>query len=105
LDTVCRIAENQFAVITHFANIEHCTVGCYRRIHDGINLKAFKTTAGFVSVQAGTSVCAVANIAPLPTAQQVEKLAFRQLQFAYDTSSISVRRWHDIAQEIKEAAP
>lgn len=99
LDTVCRIAENQFVIVSQFPHIDNCTTTCYRRIHDGINLKAFKTTAGFVSVQAGTSVCATSSNGEQPTAQQVEKAALRYLQYAFDTGTIVVKRWSDIAQE------
>ena len=36
LDALCRISEDQYAVIAHFAHIDYCTSGSYRRIHDGI---------------------------------------------------------------------
>ncbi len=100
MDFACRISEHQYAVITHFSSLEHCTVSCFRRIHEGISLKAFKTTAGFVSVQAGTSVCATDNQDPMPTAHQMEKAVFKKLHLAYETNSIFVTRWFDVADEI-----
>ena len=93
LDTVCRVSESQFAVIAHFNNIDHCTSSCYRRIHDGINLKAFKTTAGFISAQAGTSVCAISNEQTYPKAQDVERSALNKLQYSYNTGTISIHHW------------
>ena len=100
LDTVCRVSESQFAVIASFGNIDHCTTSCYRRIHDGINLKAFKTTAGFVSVQAGTSVVAVSSEQTPPKAQEVERSALNKLQYSYDTGTISIYRWKSTPQEM-----
>ncbi len=100
LDAACRISENQFSVVTHFNSLDHCTTSCFRRVHDGISLKAFKTTAGFISVQAGTSVCAADNQEPMPTAQQLEKAVHRKLHYAYDTGGIFVTRWLEIADEI-----
>jgi PleD family two-component response regulator len=100
IDAACRISENQFAVITHFNSLDHCTTGCFRRIHDGISLKAFKTTAGFVSVQAGTSVCAADNRNPMPSAEQMEKAVLRKLHYAYETSGLVVARWPEIASEM-----
>ncbi len=97
LDTVCRVAENQFAIISQFSQLDHCSPACYRRIHDGINLKAFKTSAGFVSVQAGTSVCAYGSGSEQPTAEQMEKVVKDQLQYAYDTGTIAVKHWHEVA--------
>lgn len=99
LDTVCRISESQFAVVAHFNNIDHCTSSCYRRIHDGISLKAFKTTAGFISIQAGTSVCAVNSEQTLPKAQDVERSALNKLQYSYDTGTISIHRWKSEPKE------
>jgi len=104
LDTVCRVAENQFAIISQFSHIDHCSPACYRRIHDGINLKAFKTSAGFVSVQAGTSVCATGHTSELPTVQQMEKAAGQYLQYAYETGTISVKHWPEIAREFQVSA-
>lgn len=97
LDTVCRLAEDRYAIIIQFKDIEQCTPSSLRRIQDGVNLKAFKTTAGFVSVQAGTSVCAVNNQTDRPSAEQVEHLCVQQLPKAYETGLITLTRWHEAA--------
>src|SRR5690606_272049 len=104
LDTVCRVAENQFAIISQFSHIDHCSPACYRRIHDGINLKAFKTSAGFVSVQAGTSVCAFASGSEQPSVEQEEQATQHHLQYAYDTGTISVKNWHELARKGQQAS-
>ncbi|MCP5160146.1 MAG: response regulator [Hahellaceae bacterium] len=104
LDALCRVGENQFAVVAHFAHVDHCTTGCFKRIHDGINLKAFKTTAGFVSIQAGTSICAVDDSHGMPKAEDIEKLALKRLQYAYETGTISITRWKGNETVDKEAS-
>jgi len=93
LDALSRIGDNQFAVIAHFSHIDYCTSSCFKRIHDGINLKAFKTTAGFISIQAGTSVCAIDDSHGSPRAEDIEKIALKRLQYAYETGTISITRW------------
>lgn len=94
LDAVCRISENQYVVVSHFADIEHCTVNCYRRIHDGISIKAFKTTKGFVTVAAGTAVIATAHRPQMPQPQDIERKALKMLQHAFDTSTITIETWN-----------
>lgn len=102
LDTICRIADNQFVVISHFGSIDHCTLGCYRRIQDGINLKAFKTTAGFISVQASTSVLAIPHATPMPTTKQIDQAAHRYLNYAFETGTMVIKRWQEVVQEQAE---
>lgn len=93
MDSVCRVGENQYVVIAHFQDVDNCTPGAYRRIHEGINYKAFKTSAGFISIVAGSSVCAVKGNQDLPENKEVEGLALSKLQYAYDTGTISVALW------------
>ncbi|PIE44143.1 MAG: diguanylate cyclase [Gammaproteobacteria bacterium] len=100
LDAACRISEHQYVVIAHFCSLDDCTTSCFRRIHRGISLKAFKTTSGFISIQTGTSVCAADNQEPMPSAQQMETAAFKKIHFAYSTNSVFVSHWLEVADEI-----
>jgi PleD family two-component response regulator len=101
LDAISRIAENQFAVVMNFENVDHCTSSCFRRIHDGISLKAFKTSASFISVHTGTSVCAIENNEHMPSASEIEEVSLKNLQYSYETGSISLTRWTSEAQKAK----
>lgn len=92
LDTVCRIAQNQFVVITLFQSLEHCTTQCFRRIHEGINLKAFKTSSGFVSISAGTGVVALDASQQIPGPRDVEQQAIGQLKNSQETGTLSILR-------------
>lgn len=93
MDNLCRIDENQFAIVAQFSSIDHCTLSCYKRIHDGINHKAFRTSAGYISVKAGTSVCTIDGRSTLPAATEIENSCKQQLLSAYETDTITISRW------------
>ena len=57
LDIITRISINEFAIITTHNKIEQCQPSHFRRIFDGINLKAYKTSAGYISIQASIGLC------------------------------------------------
>ena len=92
LDVVTRISPNQFAIITHQPDLAHCSGSHYRRLHDGINLKAFKTTAGFLSVKVLLTLAACDADSMPPDAESLMSLAQAQIPKAAETSTIvSVR--------------
>ncbi len=93
LDTLCRISENQYAVLAHFSHIDYCTTGSYRRIHDGINLKSFKTLSGYISVNAASCVCTVDDRAEAPQPENIERSCQALVQQAMNTGTIVITRW------------
>ncbi len=102
MDTICRITEDQFVIISRFKTLDDCTISCFRRISDGISLKAFKTSSGFISVQAGASVCAIDGSLAIPDAGTVEKFALQKLQYAIETGTISVNLWPEVIREVEQ---
>jgi len=99
LDTLCRIAEDQFVVISNFTAIEECSPACFKRFHDGINYTAFKTSTGFISVQASISSCAADNSAKTPDAQQLEKITLKKLQQAHISGTPEINWWPGLLAE------
>ncbi|MFT6029671.1 MAG: sigma-B regulation protein RsbU (phosphoserine phosphatase) [Oleiphilaceae bacterium] len=93
LDSLCRISEAQYAVIAHFTSVDHCTTGSYRRIHDGINLKSFKTLSGYISVNAASNVCTIDDQASSTNVADIELHCQRQVQQAINTGTIVISRW------------
>ena len=93
LDTLCRIAENQYAVLAHFPHIDYCTTGSYRRIHDGINLKSFKTLSGYISVNAVSCVSTLDDQADSAQPADIELSCQNQVQQAINTGTIVISRW------------
>jgi len=95
LDTLCRIDENLFVIIAHFSHIDHCSVSAYRRIHDGVSLKSFRTTAGYISIKVASSICTVDDQSAIPKVSDVETGCHKQLQHAIDTDTIVIGRWRN----------
>lgn len=88
LDVVTRISPNQFAIITTQPSLAHCAGPNYRRLYEGINLKAFKTSAGFLSVKVLLTIAACDNDNLAPTPEALMTLAQAQIPRAAETSSI-----------------
>ncbi len=85
MDTLCRVGDNQFAIVAYFPHSENCTTTTFRRIFDGINHKALKTTAGYISVEAGMVLCKSDAQSGTPSVQEVEQAAVQGLVDAYET--------------------
>ena len=88
LDVVTRISPNQFAIITTQPSLAHCAGPNYRRLYEGINLKAFKTSAGFLSVKVLLTIAACDNDNLAPTPEALMTLAQSQIARAAESSSI-----------------
>jgi len=95
LDSLCRVAEHQYAVIAHFSHIDHCSITSYRRIYDGINLKSFRTSSGYISVKTAASICTIDDQSPTPKVPEIEAACQNQLQQAIETDTIVISRWKE----------
>jgi diguanylate cyclase (GGDEF)-like protein len=93
LDVVTRIGPSQFAIITNQPSIEHCDGKNYRRLYEGINLKAFKTGAGFLSLKVLLTIAAADDDAMPPDAGSLMALAQGQVEKAQQTASVVAVRW------------
>ncbi|MCH8498480.1 MAG: response regulator [Marinobacter sp.] len=100
MDAVCRVGENQFAIVAHFPNSEPCTTSAFRRILDGINHKAFKTAAGFVSVESAMTLCKADVEHGTPTPEEMERAAIAGLMEAYET-----RRFTEVSPHLAAPTP
>ena len=56
LDVLVRLDESHFGLITLLTNLHECSPSSFKRLHEGINLKAFKTSEGFISLKAAISL-------------------------------------------------
>lgn len=88
LDVVTRISPNQFAIITTQPSLAHCSGSNYRRLHDGINTKAFKTSAGFLSVKMLMTIAACDADCLAPNPEAMMTLAQKTVPQAADSSEI-----------------
>jgi len=92
IDVLCRVGDNQYAVISYFPDSDHCTTTAFRRLYDGINLKAMKTTAGYISLEAGMALCKADAKTGKPSVQDMERAAIEGLAEAYNTSRFTETR-------------
>ncbi len=99
IDVLCRVGGNQFAIIAYFPNSDHCTTTAFRRVFDGINHKALKTTAGYISVEAGMALCKADAQNGTPSVQDMERASVHGLMDAYET-----RRFTETSPEIATSA-
>ncbi|QSP94448.1 response regulator [Marinobacter salinisoli] len=95
IDALCRIGDNQFCIVAYFPNSDHCTTTAFRRVFDGINHKALKTTAGYISVEAGMVLCRADAEHGTPLVQAMERSAVQGLMEAYET-----RRFTETAPDV-----
>lgn len=92
LDALCRVSDDQFAIIAHFPDEQSCRPAAFRRLHEGINHKAFKTSKGFVSLEAATTLCIATEREPLPTVEAMEEAVIDGLKSAYETRTLTRAR-------------
>lgn len=96
IDALCRVGDNQFAIVSYFPDSDRCTTTAFRRVFDGINHKALKTTAGYISVEAGMVLCRADAQNGTPSVQEMERASVHGLVDAYDT-----RRFTETTPEIQ----
>jgi len=92
IDVLCRVGDNQYAIISYFPDSDLCTTKAFRRLYDGINLKAMKTTSGYVSLEAGMTLCTADAQNGKPSVQDMERAAIDGLAEAYNTSRFTETR-------------
>ncbi|HAQ26672.1 MAG TPA: diguanylate cyclase, partial [Pseudomonas sp.] len=88
LDVLSRLDEDHFGLLALVDDVKACSPSSFKRLHEGLNLKAFKTSEGFVSLKAGISLVSVdANAFPTD-APAVTTQARSLLRDAYATGRI-----------------
>ncbi len=58
MDVLARPGPDLFSLITLQPDLTHCTPGSFRRLYDGLNHRAFKTSGGFHAVDVSIALCA-----------------------------------------------
>lgn len=88
LDVLVRIDEQHFGVLALVDDIESCSPGSFKRLHEGLNLKPFKSSEGFISLKAGIGLLTLdARGLPLEAPALLER-AGALLPSAYSTGRI-----------------
>ena len=58
MDVLARLSPDMFALVTYQEDVDHCTPASFRRLHEGLNVRAYKTAAGFFQVEVSISMSA-----------------------------------------------
>lgn len=95
-DVIARVGASTFAIVTITDDPADCKPASFKRLHDGLNLKAFKTTEGYLTLRAGMALCAVNGRQTLPKANQLLELVEKHLGAAYETSLVTEVRWPQV---------
>ncbi len=82
LDFIARMDSNSFGMIAMLPKQQECIPNTFKRLHDGLNLKAFKTSEGFLNVQATLSLVTLRSLALPSEAERVMALAKNNLSVA-----------------------
>ena len=88
-DVVARIGTSTFAICTLGEDIDECGPNSFRRLHDGLNLKAFDTSEGYLSVRAGISLTTLSRNNTTTTADNILNKVEQHLEQAYATNLIT----------------
>lgn len=93
LDEVCRLTQDEFAVIAHFKDSNDCNLSTYRRIHQGLDKQAFKTSAGFISVSVACAICFIDSGAQTAELEQLIQFNHTQIRNCETRQTIAVSPW------------
>ena len=97
LDVLTRLDDGRFGLLTLVEDLRGCSPSSFKRLHDGLNLMAFKTSEGFITVKAGIGLISV-DTATLPVEpRRIVERAESLLADAYTTGRIVPLRYKEPA--------
>lgn len=92
LDVLTRLDDNHFGLITLLEDLQECSPSSFKRLHEGLNLKAFKTSEGFITLKAGISLVGI-DAKALPTdPEQLIQHAQKLLAESYASGRVAAMR-------------
>ncbi|MDX1300427.1 MAG: diguanylate cyclase, partial [Pseudomonas sp.] len=92
LDVLVRLDENHFGLITLLTDLHQCSPSSFKRLHEGINLKAFKTSEGFISLKAGISLVGLDTKGLPCTPEQIIRHTETLLPESYTSGRVTALR-------------
>ena len=92
LDTLVCIDDHHFGLLTVLDKLSECSPSSFKRLHDGLNLKAFKTSEGFINITAGISLVGMDKKALPQKVEDILQLAEKILPEPYDTGRVTAVR-------------
>lgn len=92
LDVLVRLDESHFGLITLLTDLHECSPSSFKRLHEGINLKAFKTSEGFISLKAGISLIGLDTKSLPYNPEQIIQHAEKLLPESYSSGRVTAIR-------------
>ncbi|TRX76307.1 response regulator [Pseudomonas mangiferae] len=92
LDVLTRLDGEHFGLITLLEDLHECSPSSFKRLHEGLNLKAFKTSEGFITLKAGISLVGLDARALPAEAEQLIEHAHRLLPDSYASGRVAAVR-------------
>ena len=89
MDVIARVGTSIFAICTVGDSEDECKPNSFRRIFDGLNLKAFKTSEGYLSLRAGITVSTHGKKNSAIQGESMLQQVEQQLEQAYATNLIT----------------
>jgi len=97
LDEVCSLSADELSVIAHFKDSNDCNLSTYRRIHQGLDKQAFKTSAGFIAVSVSCAICFVDQTVQSAQLEQLINFNKAQIQACESSKNFTVAPWRNSA--------
>jgi len=92
LDALARLDDRHFAVVAMVEDLRECSPASFRRLHEGLNLKALKISDGFITLQAAVAMVGVAASDCPVSIDQLMQQAAEQLEEARSSGRIASSR-------------
>lgn len=92
LDVLTRLDGEHFGLITLLEDLHECSPSSFKRLHEGLNLKAFKTSEGFITLKAGISLVGLDARALPVEAEQLIEHGHRLLPDSYASGRVAAVR-------------
>ncbi len=90
MDVVTHYDRGRFVLVLIQPSIEHCTAECYQRIFDGVRLKSYRTSVGYIEPVIQMSMCASHAENGVPNPERMFHVAEENLKEAAITRQIAV---------------
>lgn len=92
LDVLARLDDRQFGVVCMVDSLDKCNPASFRRLHDGLNLKPFRTSEGYISLRASVAMISVKDSDSMLNPSLIMQQAREQLQEARRIGQMTCER-------------
>jgi diguanylate cyclase (GGDEF)-like protein len=89
LDTLVRLDDQHFVLLTTQTDLHDLSPSSFKRLHEGLNLKAFKTSEGFISLKAGIALIGLDRRALPIKPEELLQRASEMLPDSYESGRVA----------------